>query len=69
MLCRACGKEIKEEDLSRHSPMGHHLPCPDYIELHDKCHKLLHENPNWFYSKLNQKWLKELEDEELSGEK
>jgi hypothetical protein len=60
MICRKCGKEIQKKDLSRHSPLGNHLP--EYIKLHLKCHKKLHSNPNWYSTKLNQRWIKEIEE-------
>ena len=61
-ICRFCNKPIKKKDLSRHSINGRHM-IP-YVLMHIDCHRNFHlENPNYYYTKLNQKWLKEIEDE------
>lgn len=51
---------MTKEDISNHSPYGHHFE--PFVELHKKCHKALHSNSNWEYSKLNQKWIREIEN-------
>lgn len=58
--CRMCGKEMKKCESSRHSPVSHHLP--PYIDLCKECHRMLHSNKNWAYTKLNQQWIKEYEE-------
>lgn len=56
-ICRICNRPIKKKDLSRHSPLSHHLP--PYVDLHLKCHKKLHSTINWRYSKENIKMIRE----------
>jgi hypothetical protein len=59
-ICKYCNQPMKKSEVSLHSLIGHHLP--PFVEMHEKCHHSFHyKNPNFFYSQLNRKWLKEHE--------
>lgn len=54
--CKRCGEYKK---LTRHSLEGNHIE--PFVLVCEDCHKKIHNKPNWRYSKLNLKWIREYE--------